>query len=397
MDGADGDFKSVRRKTKEGRRGVIFSKWVNMSNIGVMRRQRRQKRGWDGYSSFLFLLTSCALISGCSQPSEQRAVDLTVPVTVMPVETGAIEDVVTATGTLRPVREAQLISEIRGALHFSRSEGRRLDKGMSVKKGQVIARLENQEWVVGARLESKKLASETAQKTLREQELLFQRGLTTEREVENARKIWQDAVSTYEDARIQMEKLYLRTPIDGVLSELTDATEGTLINQNTVVAKIVDYSHVLVDLSIPNAQIGKIDIGQPVRVANYAFPDRAFDGEITAINPVLDETTRTFRAIGAVENTGLSLRPGMFVKVEIVVESRRDVILIPRTLVQRRRNQTVVFIEEEGRAQQRDVETGLEDRERVEILSGLSAGDRLITSNYETLRPRTRVRISGQN
>ena len=62
----------------------------------------------------------------------------------------------------------------------------------------------------------------------------------------------------------------------------------------------------------------------------------------------------------------------------------------------RRRNQKVVFIEEEGRAQQREVETGLEDSERVEIVVGLEPGEQLITSNYETLRPRTRVRVTGE-
>jgi HlyD family secretion protein len=71
-------------------------------------------------------------------------------------------------------------------------------------------------------------------------------------------------------------------------------------------------------------------------------------------------------------------------------------VLIDRKMVQRRRGQKVVFVEEEGRAQQREVETGLEDRVRVEILSGIEVGDQIITSNYETLSPRTRVRVTGQ-
>lgn len=361
--------------------------WVTMKNMkGVCMVSRK--------TAWVFLVVLWGL--GCSRPSEQRAVDLTVPVTVKPVEVGTIEDVVSTTGTLRPVREANLVTEIRGNLDFSEVDGWRLGKGMRVKKDQIVARIDNQEWVVGVRLESKKLASETAAKTVKEQEVLFSKGLTTEKEVENARKAYQDAVSSYEDGKIQLLKTVIRAPIDGVLSEVSDITTGTLVTQNTAIAKVVDYSEVMVDLKIPNAQIGKIEIGQEVRVSNYAFPDKLFQGEITAIDPVLDETTRTFLAIGRVKNPDLALRPGMFVKAEIVSEARHDVVLVSRKLLQRRRNEQVVFIEEEGRAQQREVKTGLEDRERVEIISGLEAGESLITSNYETLRPRTRIRVTGQ-
>ena len=333
---------------------------------------------------------------GCNRQTEQRTVDLTVPVTVSPVTSGKIEAIVTATGTLRPIREAQITTEIRGDLFFGEVDGRLVTEGTAVSKGQVIARLKNQEWMVGVRSSSKKLAMDTAKKTLTEQEVLFKRGLTTEKEVENARKVWQDAKSSFEDAEIQIDKTTLRAPISGVLSEVSDITQGTLINQNTLIAKIVDFSKVRIDLQIPNAQISKVNIGQKLRVRNYAYADQHFEGEITAINPVLDAATRTFRAVGIVENDNLALRPGMFVQADIITESHEDVVLIDRKMVQRRRGQKVVFIEEEGRAQQREVETGLEDRENVEILSGLEVGDQIITSNYETLSPRTRVRVTGQ-
>lgn len=345
-----------------------------------------------GFGVFVITLA----LFGCNRQSEQRTVDLTVPITVAPVESGTIESLVSATGTLRPIREAQITTEIRGDLYFATINDRLVTEGTTVKRGQVVARLKNKEWVVGVRSSSKKLALETAQKSLDEQTVLFKRGLTTEMEVENARKAWQDAKSSFEDAGIQIDKTTLRAPIEGVLSEVSDITQGTLVNQNTPIVKIVDFSKVLVDIQIPNAQISKVNIGQPLRVKNYAFPDQHFEGEITAINPVLDAATRTFRAVGTVGNADLLLRPGMFIQAEIITESREDAVLVSRKLVQRRRGQKVVFIEEEGRAQQREVETGLEDKVNVEILSGLDVGERLVTSNYETLRPRTRVRVTSQ-
>ena len=130
-------------------------------------------------------------------------------------------------------------------------------------------------------------------------------------------------------------------------------------------------------------------------MSNYALPEEVFEGEIIEMDPAIDPVTRTVQVVGMVDNPDLLLRAGMFVKTEIVTESRQNVVLIARNLVLRRRNQKVVFVEEESRAQQREVETGLEDRDRVEIVVGLEPGDQLITSNYETLRPRTRVRVTG--
>jgi membrane fusion protein (multidrug efflux system) len=336
------------------------------------------------------------LLLGCSQPGEERPVDLTVPITVQPVETGTIEAVVTVTGTLRPLKEAELVTEVQGNLFWGKAEdGGILTRGDAVALGQLVARLENEEWVVQARLKSRRLELETARKVLREKELLLERGLVIELEVETARRDLSEAESNYLDAQIQIAKIRLQAPIAGVLAERSDATEGTRVVQGTVLGKIMDYSQVLVDLKIPNSQIQAVGRDKQVRVKNYAFGERVFNGHISVVDPALDPTTRTFRVVAAVDNAELLLRPGMFVKAEIVTEVSEDAVLVKRQFILLRQNQKVVFVEEGARAQMRPVETGLEDREYVEIVEGLDEGERLITSNYETLRSRTRVRVSG--
>lgn len=336
------------------------------------------------------------LVIGCETPQTQQAADLTVPVTVRPVGLGTIESVVTATGTLRPVQEAVIVTEARGFLSLGvLAEGRKPTEGLSVKQGQVIARLDNEELIVGARLESRKLAVKNMRKMLNEKEVLVQRGLVTQNEVETARKDLADAQSDYDDALVQIKKTTVTAPISGVLSEFTDATEKTLIDEGTQICRIVDYTQVLVDLQIPNSQIRHIALEQPVRVIDYSYPDEVFVGKISMVDPVVNATTRTFRAVAVVDNPQRLLRPGMFVKAEIVVESHVDVVLVPRELVLMRGNREVVFVEESARAQMREIETGLEDEKFVEVLKGVGEGERLITSNYETLRSRTRVSVAG--
>ncbi len=352
----------------------------------------------DACGTKLLILLLAVAIVACEDAPEERVANLTVPVTVMPVGVGTIESTVESTGSLLPLHVAELIAEVKGDLFFSQSSGgRRLEEGHRVASGQLIARIESDEWLVSVRQESRELAVVNAQRALEDKQALFEEGLGIETDVDNARKILVDANADLENAYIQLDKMQILAPIAGFLTELADITESTLVQQNTVIGKVVDYSRVLVDLNIPNSQINTVRLGQPVRIVNYAFPDLTFAGEITIMDPALNPTTRTFRVEATVNNPDLVLRPGMFVRAEIVTETRAGVVIIPRELILSRQNRQVVFIAQGGVAEMREITTGLEDEMFVEVLEGLSEGERLITSNYETLRSRTEVQVTGQS
>jgi membrane fusion protein, multidrug efflux system len=342
------------------------------------------------------LILVAGFLSGCETQTSEQTVDLTVPVTVEPVALGTVESTLEATGTLRSVRVAEVLTEARGFVFFKPlADGRKLSVGVEVKEGQPLAYLENEELELSARLTSRRMALENARTSLNEKEVLIVKGMVSQFEVDTDRKALVDAQSDYENALLQLKKKEVPAPLSGFISELADITEGTRIEQGTLLCRIVDYSQVLLDLRIPSSQVRNIHLGQQVRVSDYSFPDESFIGSIEALDPVVDPATRTFKAVAGVANPERLLRPGMFVKAEIVVESRRNVVAVPRQYIVRRRNNQVVFVEENARAQMRQVETGLEDGLLVEIIEGLDEGERLITSNHETLRPRARVRVTG--
>lgn len=347
---------------------------------------------------FVFVVALMLAAVGCQEEPAERVVDLVVPVTVQPVSKGTIESFVSTTGSLRASRLANILVEVRGDLFWVEdSRGRKAVEGARVEAGQQIARIESPEYVNGIRLQSRELSVQNARNNLTEKQALFDEGLAVQSEVQAAQKTVADAEADLADAKIQLEKLKVYAPIAGYLTGLVDTTEETLVEQNTVIGQVVDYGVVLTDLKIPNSQMPNIDVGQEVRVSNYAFRDQTFIGRVSVIDPALDPATRTFRIEVRVDNSDLVLRPGMFIKADIVVEQRADIIVIPKELVLSRQNRNVVFVEEEGRAQQRFIETGLADDVMVEVVDGLSEGERLITSNFETLRSRTQVRVTGES
>jgi len=345
---------------------------------------------------FVVLLMLAAV--GCQDEPIERVVDLVVPVTVQPVSRGTIESFVSTTGSLRASRAADILAEVRGNLFYVEdSSGRKPVEGARVEAGQQIARIESEEYVNNIRLQSRQLGLQNARNNLSEKQALFEEGLAVQSEVQAAEKTVADGEADIADARIQLGKLTVFAPLSGYLTGLIDTTEEMLVEQNTVIGQVVDYGRVLIDLKIPNSQMPNIELGQEVRVTNYAFRDQTFIGRVSVLDPALDPVTRTFRIEVTVDNPGLVLRPGMFIKADIVVEQRADIVIIPRELVLSRQNRSVVFVEEEGRAQQRFIEIGLSDDLMVEVVEGLAEGERLITSNFETLRSRTQVRVTGES
>jgi RND family efflux transporter MFP subunit len=115
---------------------------------------------------------------------------------------------------------------------------------------------------------------------------------------------------------------------------------------------------------------------------------------VTAIDPTIDPQTRTFTVVFEVANDKLILRPGMFVKADIVIENHDSAVIIPKTALQTRDNQPVAFVVQGASAELREVSTGIETREEVEILEGLTEGERLVVKGHETLRDKSKVRVT---
>jgi RND family efflux transporter MFP subunit len=285
-------------------------------------------------------------------------------------------------------------TEAPGEIRFQRIDGRILRKGDRVKKGQLIAVLTNEDYVLGLRLESKRLAKEHAVKDHQEKIKLGEMGGIPPREVESAERNKIDTEVSYDVALRDLEKLKVKSPMAGILADLKALTEGQKVSSGMEIGKIMRFEKVRCELNITNDDIDKISIGQEVGIVNFAYEDETFTGNISKISPTIDPISRTFQVEVEINNADLKLRPGMFVKADIVIQKRMDAIRIPKKLLQTRNNKTVIFVVEEQVAKMKEVTTGLEDDTYVEILSGLNVGDRIVNQGFETLRDNSKVRVS---
>ena len=202
-----------------------------------------------------------------------------------------------------------------------------------------------------------------------------------------------DAQYSYENAKIQLSKLRIAAPFDGIIVDLPYYTPGNKIDANTDMVQIMDYRKLYMEVNLPGKELGRIKMDQLVRVMNYTLPDDTLKGNITQVSPALDPDTRSFKASIDIDNPQWLLRPGMFVKAEIIVASKDSAIVIPKDIILSKRRGKTVYIVQKGAAQERAISTGLENPEFVEVTSGLKKDERLVIKGFETLRHRSRVKI----
>ncbi len=178
----------------------------------------------------------------------------------------------------------------------------------------------------------------------------------------------------------------LNSPIDGIVIE-RNATIGATVGTDASVFKIIDISRVWVDANVFEKDLPRVRVGQSVKLTVTSFPGSTFSGRVIFINSVVDPETRTVKVRTEVPNPDGRLKPDMFANVEIITDINSTAISIPQAAVLDDGGKSVVFVAEANGYKKRQVQTGIKNGDRVEIVDGLKAGDKVVVKgNYLLLQ-----------
>jgi len=341
------------------------------------------------------LVIIIVVLSGCRNQDQNLTADVEIPVTVEELKLKSIEEYVNTTGSVFPNGEIELKAKIPGNffLENNPATGKPWKIGDQIKQGALIARIEDEEYVNSVKYETNQLNLELMESELRKQESLYEKGGVTLKELKTAGINYENAKTTLVNSKLQLEKTRITAPISGVIVDLQYYTRGTQIETGSSIAKIMDYRTMYLDVQLPEKYIAGIKPGMPVKLTNYTLPDDTLQGSISQLSPAINPDTRTFKGTILVDNPDLLLRPGMFVKADIITNRRDSAIVIPKNIILSRQRGSTVFIADRGVAAERVIETGLENLTEVEVVRGLSKNERVITSGFETLNSRSKVKI----
>ena len=344
---------------------------------------------------FILIIFVAALASCNNQPSSESA-DLAVPVSIENIKLKSIQQFISTTGTAKAAAETELTSEIEGDyfLQTNPKTGRKFKLGDRVEKGQVIIKFENEEYENGLAIESKKLNMDISDQEYDKQKSLFEKGGVTLRELRNSEVARIDAKLSYESAQIQQAKMQITAPFSGVIVDLPYYTEGVRISTGESMVKLMDYSKMYVDINLPEKNISEVQTGQKVMITSYTLTEDTLVGQVSELSPAISTETRTFAGKLDISNPDLKLRPGMFIKANIITAEKDSTIVIPRDVIMSgSRGKYVFVVGRNSAADDRTITTGISNQDEVEIVEGLSANDRLIIKGFETLRDNSKVKV----
>ena len=265
--------------------------------------------------------------------------------------------------------------------------------GDRVSKGTIIVRLEDKEYENGIAIDAKKLSLEIAEQEQSKQKALYEKGGVTMSEMRNTEVKVTNARYDYENAKLNLEKMKVKAPFDGVIVDLPHYTTDIRVEQGKPVVSLMAYDKMYMDINLPESSIRYVKEAQPVYITHYTIPGDTLRGKISELSPAISSETRTYKGKVLVDNNQLKLRPGMFAKADIVVDRADSSIIIPKDVILSNRRRKYVYVVEKNTAKIRNLETGLEDEYNIEIISGLKVNDNLVVKGFETLKEDAKVKI----
>jgi membrane fusion protein (multidrug efflux system) len=297
-----------------------------------------------------------------------------------------------AVGTVAATQGIAVANEVPGVVRDIAFES-----GQSVKAGDVLLRLDDA--VDQAELRGYQSALELARLKFQRAARLIKQRSVSQSDYDTAQAELSNAQAQVASKRAVIEKKVIRAPFDGELG-LRAVSLGQYLPAGSSIAPLVKLDPVYVDFSLPERYLPSVATGQVVRVTVDAHRDRRFEGELVAIDPDVDASTRQLRLRARLANPEGLLRPGMFARVALDLGRSEQVLTLPRMAISYAPYGDAVFLltEKDGNTvvQQRQVQSGAVIDERVVIEEGLKAGDRVVLTGLVKLRNGMPVRIDNK-
>jgi RND family efflux transporter MFP subunit len=294
--------------------------------------------------------------------------------------------------------------------------------GDRVGRGQLLAKIEDQE--ITEQVKQAEASFQVAQATIRQREAdlkfaqvnldrsksLFERQLLPRQSLDDAearaaaavaqldlaRAQFAQAQARLDELRINLANTTITSPVNGFVGR-RNVDPGAWASNAAPVVSVVDISSVRLVANVVEKDLRLVTVGDPARVAVDAFPGETFTGRIARVAPVLDPTTRTAEIEIEVPNADFRLKPGMYARMSVTIESRTGTTLVPKSaVVDYDRRRGVFTMTADNKAKFVPLETGIEDAERVEVRAGITTADTLVTSGASSLRENDTLVIAGQ-
>ena len=348
------------------------------------------------------LVTICVFAFGIKalQIGKMMSTPQTMPPTTVSSVTVKEEDWaprLTAVGSVSAVQGAVVSAELAGVVSEINFEN-----GAAAKKGEVLMKLDaSQE---EALLRSAEAEAQLAQTDLERSRDLAMKKVVSSAELDSAQSKFRRLNAVVDQVRSSIAKKTLIAPFDGQLG-IRQVNVGQMINAGQQVVPLTSLDPVFADFALPQQYLGQLTAGLEVHVTTDAIPGRVFNGKLTAINSMVDSSTRNITLQATLDNSDHALRPGMFAKAEVMLPEKHKALVVPGSAISYAPFGDSVFVIEK----KKDEKTGKESQvirqqfvrvgegrgDLVAITQGLKAGETIVSTGVFKLRNGMTVTINN--
>ncbi len=338
---------------------------------------------------------------------EQKRV---VPVEVEMVSTGSIEKTIELTGWIKANQVVDIASKVAGrveSLRIASEQGNSIpvEEGVVVKRGQQLAVIDHDVYVAQvaaaqATVDARQVELADAEREKKRMVALYEGGSATEQSRDKTVTAAQLAATSLDMAKANLElaQINLRestivSPIDGVVTT-KHIDEGNLIRIGDRLVTVADMKTVKIIVTVAEKYGSEIAAGMPARIKVDAFAAKIFDANVYSVYPALDPQTHTTQIEIRLDNSEMLLKPGMFARVTLVTQAKKDVVIVSRDVVLGGKiDEPYIYVVEGNVAHKRVVKLGIVQSDRCEITDGLKAGETLVVNGMHFLAEGSSVEI----
>jgi len=316
---------------------------------------------------------------------KQTFVQNAIPVTVAQAEITELRNALTLVGTIMAGSDVNIVTEAGGRILKLYA-----NPGQFKSAGSVIAEIDSE--LRRASVMNAQAAYDKAKIDYERMEKMFKEGVMNAMQMDQARYGFQAAEAQLIMSKRQLRDTKVTTPISGIINaKMVD--QGATVGMNAVIANIVDISSLKVKVNVSEKDAFALKTGDKVLITTDVYPGIEFPGSVMSIAPKADEAHTYPIEIRMSNSKEHPLKAGMFGKVSFTTIEKSDALIIPRSALIGSIKNPKVFVVQDGKAELREVQTGADAGTKLEILSGLQAGESIVTNGQNNLRPGSKVTI----
>ncbi len=332
---------------------------------------------------------------GCKKPNSdangkedasEKAEEVAIPVKVATAKKGPISSYLEFDSILETESAVEVHPESSGLVVAVLAE-----VGDSVKAGQLIAQLENEEQEVNVRESLSRY--QHLQSKFKRTEDLFKRNLINQQEYDTEIFDLEQAEINYERSRIRLEDTLIRAPVSGVVAKrLTQ--EGERVTTSKVLFSVLNMDELFAQVNIPGQHMLKIKKGLKAEVVSEIIEGISYDAKVKLVSPAIDSASGTFNVKVSVDpGSPHPIYPGMFVNVRIVLDTKENAVIIPKAAIVHEGEKMFLYTVSDQVAKKQEFNPGYASSETIESLSGVTEGESVIILGHNSLKDGAKVKI----